>query len=149
VVLTCRNRNAVPQANYILSLNVDGTCQGPPRLPPSLKRTLAAATTTAAAAAARAHQIPHTYLHAPFAMVRPGFIITDVRLQGECFVMRREPLSAKEESVAVNSQIDRGVPALRCGKSRFLSIGMARPRTGDASLEAAPDRRRMRWKSSD
>lgn len=93
-MLTCRN--AVPQANHTLSLNVDGTCQGLSETsPPSLKRTLAAATTTAAAAA-RAHQIPHTYLHAPYAMVRPGFIVTDVRLQGECFVMRREPLSAKE-----------------------------------------------------
>jgi hypothetical protein len=95
VVLTCvsrRIRNVVPLANHTLSLNVNGTCQGPPRLPFSPKRTPAAATTTAAAAAARAHQIPHTYLHAPSAMVRPGFIITDVRLQGECFVMRREPL---------------------------------------------------------
>jgi hypothetical protein len=36
--------------------------------------------------------------------------------------MRREPLSAKEESVAVNSQIDRGVPALRCASPDFSAL---------------------------
>lgn len=83
--------------------------RGSPRLPPpSPKRTLAAsASATKAAAAARAHQIPHTYLHAPSVVVRPGFIVvTDVRLQGECFVMRREPLSAKE-GIGACKQSDR------------------------------------------
>jgi hypothetical protein len=93
------SQNCASGQPLTLSLNVDGTCQGLSETSlPSPKRTLAAAATTTAvaAAAARAHQIPHTYLDAPSAMARPGFIVTDVRLQGECFVMRREPLSAKE-----------------------------------------------------
>lgn len=50
--------------------------------------------------------------------------------------------------MAVISQIDQGgCQPYGARKSRFLSIDMARPRTGDASLAAAPDRRRMRWGS--
>lgn len=99
--------------------------------PHSLKRTLAASATAAAAAvaiaAARTHQIPHT-MHAPPAMVRPCFI-ADVRLQGECFVMRREPLSAKE-GIDGCKQSDRqggggGCQPYGAWKSRFLSINMA------------------------
>lgn len=45
--------------------------------------------------------------------------------------------------MAVNGQIDRGgaSPTVRGSPS----IDMARPRIGDASLAAAPDRRRMQW----
>ena len=156
-----RSRNAAPQADHFVAQcpwYVSGALRD---FPPSPKRTLAAAATaaaaTAAAAAARAHQIPHTYLHAPSATVRPGSIVTDVRLQGVCFVMRREPLSTKE-GIGGCKQSDRpggrGCQPYGAWKSRCLSINMAERRIlgpgpeMPPSAAAPPDRRRMRWDSS-
>ena len=129
-------------------------CQGLSEISlPSPKRTLAAAVIAAVAAAARAHQIPHTYLHEPSGTVRPGFIVTDVRLQGECFVIMREHLNAKK-GIDGCKQSDRqggrggASPTMRASpdftaltwlKGAFLSLGPE-----NASFAAAPaDRRRV------